>query len=31
MHLSQRQVKELLPLLRHFVKTGELPVKKAKK
>jgi hypothetical protein len=31
MHLSQRQVKELLPLLRHFVKTGELPVKKPKK
>jgi len=28
MHLSQRQVKELLPLLRHFVKTGELPESK---
>jgi hypothetical protein len=25
MHLSQRQVKELLPLLNYFAKTGQLP------
>ena len=25
MHLSQEQVAELLPLLQHFVDTGELP------
>lgn len=25
MHLTQDQVRELLPLLQHFVKTGELP------
>jgi hypothetical protein len=25
MHLTRAQVKELLPVLRHFVKTGELP------
>jgi hypothetical protein len=25
MHLSKEQVKELLPILRHFAKTGELP------
>lgn len=25
MHLTRAQVKELLPILRHFVKTGELP------
>ena len=25
MHLSQRQVKELLPLLQHFAETGSLP------
>lgn len=25
MHLSREQVKELLPILKHFVKTGELP------
>lgn len=25
MHLTRDQVKELLPILRHFVKTGELP------
>lgn len=31
MHLSQRQVKELLPLLKHFAKHGELPVKDKKK
>jgi hypothetical protein len=31
MHLSQRQVKELLPLLTHFAKHGLLPRKKVKK
>ena len=25
MHLTRDQVKELLPILRHFAKTGELP------
>lgn len=25
MHLSRKQVETLLPLLKHFVKTGELP------
>jgi hypothetical protein len=25
MHLTKSQVKELLPLLKHFAKTGELP------
>ena len=25
MHLNQEQVKELLPILQHFVETGELP------
>lgn len=25
MHLTREQVKELLPILKHFVKTGELP------
>lgn len=25
MHLTREQVKELLPVLRHFVKTGDLP------
>lgn len=25
MHLTQKQVKMLLPLLHHFVETGELP------
>lgn len=25
MHLTRKQVKELLPILRHFVQTGELP------
>lgn len=25
MHLTRKQVKQLLPLLQHFVKTGELP------
>jgi hypothetical protein len=25
MHLTQKQVKDLLPILQHFVKTGELP------
>lgn len=25
MHLTQKQVKELLPLLQHFARTGELP------
>lgn len=25
MHLSQRQVKALLPILQHFAKTGQLP------
>lgn len=25
MHLTRAQVKEMLPILRHFVKTGELP------
>lgn len=25
MHLTQKQVKELLPLLQHFVETGNLP------
>jgi len=28
MHLSQRQVKELLPFLKHFAKTGNLPKRK---
>lgn len=31
MHLSQRQVKELLPLLKHFAKHGQLPTEKKKK
>lgn len=25
MHLTRRQARELVPLLQHFVKTGELP------
>ncbi len=25
MHLSQEQVRELLPLLQHFAETGEIP------
>ena len=30
MHLSQRQVKELLPILQHFAKTGEVKQRKSK-
>jgi len=29
MHLSREQVKALLPTLRHFAKTGRLPVEEA--
>ena len=31
MHLSQDQVKELLPILQHFVDTGELPEEEKQK
>jgi hypothetical protein len=27
MHLTQKQVRELLPLLQHFAEHGELPIK----
>lgn len=30
MHLTQKQVKELLPLLKHFAKTGGLPFNEKK-